>query len=169
MSVLRIVKYPDPMLREKCAPVTEITPAIRKLITDMLETMYAAPGVGLAAPQVGVPVRICVIDVHSEGRRQPMVLVNPQIVYKEGKMLGEEGCLSFPGLPEDVKRYSKVRVEALNAKGFPVGIEGEDILSRCLQHEIDHLDGKVYMDYLSLLKRKQMELEIKRRKKRGEW
>lgn len=169
MSVLPIVKYGDPVLRENCKPVEKITPEVRKLVTDLLDTLYSVPGVGLAAPQVGVPLRVCVIDLRNEGRKQPIVLINPKIVHKEGKMDGEEGCLSFPGLWDMVKRYKKVRVEATDGKGFPVQVEGEDLLSRALQHEIDHLDGKVFMDYLSLLKRKKMEFEIKRRKKRGEW
>lgn len=169
MSVLPIRKFGDPVLREQCAPVKSITPEIRALVRDMLETLYAAPGIGLAAPQVGVPLRICVIDVNPPDRHRPMVLLNPKITAKSGKVEEEEGCLSLPGLAAVVKRYKKVKVEALNEKGFPVVVEGEDMLARCLQHELDHLDGKMYIDYLSLINRKKLELLIKGKKKRGEW
>jgi peptide deformylase len=168
MPLLRIYRYGEPVLREKCAPIREITPEIRQLVRDMLDTMYVAPGLGLAANQVGVPVRLCVIDVQG-GRRQPLVLINPKITAKEGKIAGEEGCLSFPGLMDTVKRYQKVRVEAINERGFPVVVEGEDLLSRALQHELDHLDGKLFIDSLSLIKKKILEHKIKLRKKQGTW
>jgi peptide deformylase len=171
MNSLKICKYGEPVLRQKGKPVAEITPEIRKLVRDMFATMYSAPGhgVGLAAPQVGVSLRICVIDVWPDGKSQPIVLINPNIVEKSGKMEGEEGCLSLPGLAAEVKRYARVKVEATNDKGFPVIVEGEGLLSRALQHEIDHLDGKLFIDYVSWLERKKIELEIKKRKKQDTW
>ena len=122
MSILHIKKLGDPILKRKCKPVKEITPEIKQLAADMLETMYAAPGVGLAAPQIGLPIRMVVIDVRHEGRRSPLVLINPKIVSKKGKMLEEEGCLSLPGIVADVKRYEDVTVEAVNENGFPVAV-----------------------------------------------
>jgi peptide deformylase len=170
MSIRKICRYGEPVLREKCRPVEEITPDIKKLVADMFETLYSAPGVGLAASQVGVPLRICVMDPLEEGRRQPMALINPRIVEKEGTIEAEEGCLSLPGLAADVKRYAKVKVEAVNEKGMPVVVVGENnLLCCCLQHEIDHLDGKIYIDHLSWWKRKKLEGEIRKRKKEGNW
>lgn len=169
MAKLKIHRYGDLVLRKKCATVTEITPEIRQLAADMLETMYAAPGVGLAAPQVGLPLRLCVIDVRPDGKKSPLVLINPVLVSGEGKIEEEEGCLSFPGFAAMVKRFDKARVEAVNEKGLPVVVEGSDLLARALQHELDHLDGKMFIDYLTPWKRKRIEQEIRRRKKEGDW
>jgi peptide deformylase len=135
----------------------------------MLETMYAAPGVGLAAPQVGTPLRICVIDIRPDNKKRPIVLINPCITEKSGKMVGDEGCLSLPGLNAEVKRYKKIKVEAINERGFPIAFIGEDYFSRVLQHEIEHLDGKLYIDTLSSSEKKRLDQEVKRKKKQGEW
>ena len=170
MSVLSIRKYGDPILRQKCEEVKEITPEIRQLIRDMIETMHAAPGAGLAASQVGVPLRICVIDISPSDRpRRPMALINPRITAKSERVEEEEGCLSLPGLVTMVKRYRSVTVEATNDKGFPLKFQGTDLLARALQHEIDHLDGKMYVDYLSLLGRKRFEQVIKKKRKEAGW
>ena len=169
MTKLRIYKYGEPILRKKCKPVTEINSGLKKLIGDMLETLYEAPGIGLAANQVGVPVRLCVIDVKPEGLRQPLVLINPVITVKKGRAFEEEGCLSFPGLSAKVKRSADVRVEAVNQKGLPIVVEGKEVLARCLQHEIDHLEGKVFLDYLPFLQKIKIKREIRKRKKEGDW
>ena len=169
MSVLSIKKYGEPVLRQKCKPVSAIDKNLLKLIRDMFETMYAAPGLGLSANQVGVPVRVCVVDVRPEGRRQPVALINPKIVQKEGKLTVEEGCLSLPGLMAGVRRARKVKVEALNEEGLPIIVEGDGILARALQHEIDHLEGKVFIDYLPVLQRLRLQYEIRKRRKHNEW
>lgn len=169
MSILKIYKYGEPVLKKKCLPVKEITPEIKKLAADMLETMYANMGVGLAACQVGVPDRICVIDIRPEGKRKPIVLINPKIIDKSGKMLEEEGCLSFPGIVARIKRYKNVKVSAVNENGLPVIVEGEYLLSKALQHEIDHLDGKVFISRLPIYKKLQVQYQIRKRKKLGEW
>ena len=169
MSVVEIRKYPDPRLRKKCKPVVEITPEIYKLIANLIDTMYSESGVGLAASQVGVPLRICVIDVRPGGKNKPYILINPQITKKKGVLMEHEGCLSFPGVSQIVKRARNVRVEAINEKGIPVVIEGDELLGRALQHEIDHLDGKVFIQRMPLWKRIKVLLEIKKRKKAGLW
>lgn len=169
MSILKINKYGDQILKKQCKPVEKITSEIKQLINDMFETLYAAPGIGLAANQVGVLLQICVIDLRIDNKKRPLVLINPRIVSQKDKIDGEEGCLSLPGLSAKVKRYNYVTVEAINDKGFPIVVQGEGLSSRVLQHEIDHLKGKVYLDYLSFGNRKKLENEIKERKKRGEW
>ena len=169
MAILEIVKYGDPVLRKKTAPVTEITDDIIQLAEDMLETMYAAPGVGLAGPQVGVSLQICVIDVVPEGKRNPIVLINPKVLSGEDKVELEEGCLSFPKIYEKVKRWNKVRVEYVDLKGDLKEVEVEGFLAKAFQHEIDHLNGKVFIDYLPDWKRKLVEKEIRRRKKGKNW
>lgn len=169
MSKREISRYGHPILRQKCESVKKITPEIRKLIVDLFETMYSAPGVGLAANQVGFPLRICVIDVRPDNKPQPFVLINPCIVAWQDEIEQEEGCLSLPGLLAKVKRAEKVRVEAVNEKGFPVVIEAGGFLGRALQHEIDHLEGKLYIDYLQPWRRKKIEQEIKALKKEGKW
>jgi len=165
--LLSIVKVGDPVLRQKTQPVKKIDEALLALIGDMFVTMYAAPGIGLAANQVGVPRAVAVIDLQPGGRRQPFVLINPQIKEKTGSVEEEEGCLSIPGFGGKVKRALKVRVQALNENGLPIEIEGEGLMARCLQHEIDHLNGKVYMDRLSLVARLRMKRSISRRRKQG--
>ncbi len=169
MAILKIVKYGDPVLRKKTAPVTEITDDIIQLAEDMLETMYAAPGVGLAGPQVGVSLQICVIDVVPEGKKNPIVLINPKVLSGEDKVELEEGCLSFPKIYEKVKRWNKVRVEYVDLKGNLKEVEVEGFLAKAFQHEIDHLNGKVFIDYLPDWKRKLVEKEIRRRKKGKNW
>ena len=169
MAILEIVKYGDPILRKKTQPVTEITNDIIQLAEDMLETMYAAPGVGLAGPQVGVSLQICVIDVVPEGKRNPIVLINPKVISGENKVELEEGCLSFPKIYEKVKRWNKVKVEYVDLKGNLKEVEAEGFLAKAFQHEIDHLNGKVFIDYLPAWKRKLVEKEIKRRKKGKNW
>ncbi|NLM26161.1 MAG: peptide deformylase [Firmicutes bacterium] len=144
MAVLEIVKIGDPILRQKASPVTKITKKTTKLIQDMIETMYAADGAGLAAPQVGVSLQIVVIDV-GEG---PIVLINPKIIESEGEIIDVEGCLSIPGKKAYVKRAAQVTVVALNEKGKTIRIVGEDYLARALQHEIDHLNGILYVDLI---------------------
>ncbi len=169
MAKLKIHKYGDPVLKQKCKPVEQINSQVKKLISDMFETMYNAPGVGLAAPQVGVSLKLCVIDPFIDGKKQPIVLINPNIVEKKGKLYEEEGCLSFPGILAKVKRFENIRVEAINEKGLPIIVHGTGILSRIIQHEMDHLNGKLFVEYLSFFKRKKIEKEIKERKKSRTW
>ena len=150
MSLLDIRVLGDPILRQETALVTTVSDELRRLIDAMFETMYAAKGIGLAAPQVGRTERLTVIDVDEE----PLVLINPEIVLAEGKTKGEEGCLSIPEIYGDVERSGRVVVRALDRTGKPFEIEGEELLARCLQHEIDHLHGKLFIDFLSVLKRR---------------
>lgn len=151
MAQRTILHYPDPRLRRQAEPVAEVTDEIRQLVTDMAETMYAAPGIGLAAIQVNEPRRVIVIDI-SETRDQLLVLINPKIVEKNGEQTLEEGCLSVPGIYEPVRRAAHVKVRALDRDGKPIELEARDLLATCIQHEIDHLEGKVFVDYLSRLK-----------------
>lgn len=150
MKILDIRVLGDPVLRKETELVSSITPAIRTLISEMFDTMYAAEGIGLAAPQIGRVERIAVMDV--EG--QKFAFVNPEIIEREGSVRGEEGCLSIPEIFGDVTRSSRVVVRALDEDGNQVEVEGTELLSRCMQHEIDHLDGKLFIDYLSVLKRR---------------
>jgi peptide deformylase len=152
VSVLDIRVLGDPILRQESRPVSAVTDDLRRLIDDMFETMHAAKGIGLAAPQVGRVERITVVDV--EGGRQPLALVNPEIVSVEGAIKGEEGCLSIPDVFADVERSAKVVVRAMDRDGKSFDVEGSELLARCLQHEIDHLHGKLFIDYLSVLKRR---------------
>ena len=152
MAKLEILHYPDPRLRNRAEPVETVDDEVRRLVDDMLETMYDAPGIGLAAIQVNVPRRVIVVDV-SEDKSQPLALVNPRVVEADGEVVTEEGCLSVPGIYETVTRPEHVRVEALNRDGEPISFEAEGLLAVCIQHEIDHLDGKLFVDYLSQLKR----------------
>lgn len=151
MALLPILRYPDPRLHTVAKPVEAVDAAIRQLAADMLETMYAAPGIGLAATQVNVHKRLLVLDI-SEDKSQPQVFINPEIIAREGEHVGEEGCLSVPGIYETVKRSERVRVRALNLDGEPFEVDASGLLAICLQHEIDHLDGKVFVEYLSRLK-----------------
>ena len=151
MALLPILRYPDPRLHTVAAPVTEVDDKIRKLVADMAETMYEAPGIGLAATQVDVHRRIVVIDV-SEDKSGLMALINPEILERSGEQVCEEGCLSVPGIYEKVSRAERVKVRALNEKGEPFEFEADGLLAVCVQHEIDHLDGKVFVEYLSQLK-----------------
>jgi peptide deformylase len=150
MALLPIHVLGDPVLRETTTPVAAVTDELRRLVDDMFETMYAARGIGIAAPQVGRRERITVVDVDD----RPIALVNPEIVLAEGKAKGEEGCLSIPEVYGDVERATRVVVRALDRDGKPFEVEGTELLARCFQHEIDHLHGKLFLDYLSVLKRR---------------
>ena len=150
MSLLDIRVFGDRVLRDPTTVVENITPELRRLVEDMFETMYAAKGIGLAAPQVGRCERLSVIDVDN----QKIVLINPEIIEAEGKIKGEEGCLSIPEIYGDVERAARVVVRAIDIDGKPYEVEGRELLSRCLQHEIDHLHGRLFIDYLSALKRR---------------
>jgi peptide deformylase len=169
--MFKIVKYGDPVLERPCAPVTEFnTRELQELVEGMFETMYAAKGVGLAAPQVGVSQQLTVIDVSAgEDPAQKLVLINPKIVAKEGSQTGEEGCLSIPGFREDVTRAMKATVRAKNLLGEDVEVTGEQLLARALQHEIDHLNGILFLQHLSPLKRDLIKRKIRKLTKAGEW
>ena len=162
MSLLAIRVLGDPVLRDETRLVSAFTPELQQLIDDMFETMSAAHGVGLAAPQVGRTERLTVIDVHGERR----VLINPEIVEREGSIKWEEGCLSIPELYGDVTRSARVVVEALDREGKPFTVEGTELLGVCLQHEIDHLHGKLFIDHLSFLKRQKLLAEWEDEKKK---
>lgn len=164
MARLPILEFPDPRLRTKAAPVTEVDDSIRKLIDDMFETMYEAPGIGLAATQVNVHRRVIVIDV-SEDRSSPLVLINPEILSREGSAETEEGCLSVPGIYDKVTRSQKVRVRTLDRSGKPLEIDAEGLLAVCIQHEMDHLEGKLFVDYLSELKRTRIRKKLEKDRK----
>ena len=155
MSRLEILHYPDPRLRRRAEPVRVVDDDVRRLIDDMLETMYDAPGIGLSAPQVNVAKRVVTVDVSKE-RSAPLALVNPEIRWVDGELETEEGCLSVPGVYELVKRPEKVRVSALDRDGHSREIDAEGLLAVCIQHEIDHLDGRLFVDYLSRLKRQRI-------------
>ena len=166
MAVLEILEFPDPRLRTRALPVEQVTDATRALIDDMFETMYDAPGIGLAATQVDVHERILVIDL-SEDQSQPLVFINPEVTVLDPE-LGEydEGCLSVPGFYETVNRPRRVRVSALDRNGDPFTRELEGLLAICLQHEIDHLDGKLFVDYLSPLKRQRIRKKLEKSQRR---
>ncbi|MBN9696748.1 MAG: peptide deformylase [Zoogloea sp.] len=151
MALLPILRYPDPRLHTRATPVREVDDEIRQLIADMAETMYEAPGIGLAATQVNVHKRVVVIDV-SEDKSALLALINPEIIARSGEQVCEEGCLSVPGIYDKVTRSETVRVRALNAKGEPFELDADGLLAVCVQHELDHLDGKVFVEYLSQLK-----------------
>ena len=152
MAKLPIIEFPDPRLRTVARPVKEVDTRIRQLIDDMFETMYEAPGIGLAATQVDVHEQLLVLDV-SEDKSYPMVFINPEVLSAEGHQVYQEGCLSVPGIYADVKRAGSIRVRALDRDGQPFEINAEGLLAVCIQHEMDHLAGKVFVDYLSPLKR----------------
>ncbi|MDH5301670.1 MAG: peptide deformylase [Gammaproteobacteria bacterium] len=164
MALLPILHYPDERLRLKAKPIATVDEPLRALIDDMFETMYAAPGIGLAAPQVDRSVRLMVIDVSDE-KNQPLVFINPEILRTEGRAKGEEGCLSVPSTYEKVERAERVVVRALDRDGKAFELDADGLLAVCIQHEIDHLDGKLFVDYLSSLKRiriqKKMEKAIR--------
>ena len=162
MALLPILHYPDERLHTKAAPVARVDDRIRTLIADMAETMYEAPGIGLAATQVNVHERVIVIDV-SEDRTELRAFINPEILERSGEHIGEEGCLSVPGVYDKVKRADHVRVRALDEKGEPFELEADGLLAVCIQHEIDHLDGKVFVEYLSLLKQGRIKNKLAKR------
>jgi len=155
MTKLRILEFPDPRLRKKATPVEVVDDALRGLVDDMFETMYEAPGVGLAATQVDVHKRLLIADISNE-KTDPYVLINPQLLEKDGVIVSEEGCLSVPGYYEEVERAEHIRVSFLNRDGAEVEMEAEGMLAVCIQHEIDHLDGKLFVDYLSEAKRQRI-------------
>ena len=162
--ILPILEYPDPRLKKVAAPVVAFTPEIEKLCADMAETMYAAPGIGLAATQVDVHKRVIVMDI-SEARDELRVFVNPELVAAEGEAEAEEGCLSVPGYYDKVTRAARVRVRAQDARGQPFELDADDLLAVCIQHEMDHLVGKVFVDYLSPLKRARLSSRLKKKQK----
>lgn len=164
MAKLEILTFPDSRLRNRAEPVAQVDASIRRLVDDMLETMYAAPGIGLAAIQVGISKRIVVIDI-SENHNQPVVLINPEILSREGVEEREEGCLSVPGSYETVRRAERVRVRALNRAGETFELDTDGLLAVCIQHEIDHLEGKLFVDYLSSLKRQRIRRKLERDKR----
>jgi peptide deformylase len=168
MAKLTILEYPDPRLRTRASPVAVVDDSIRTLIDDMLETMYAAPGVGLAATQVNVHKRVLVADVTRE-QDQPLAFVNPEIIEREGKTEAEEGCLSVPGIFDKLStRSERVVVRALDRNGKPFELEADGLLAVCIQHEMDHLEGKLFVDYLSELKRSRIRKKLeKERRERG--
>jgi len=164
MALLEILRFPDPRLRKKATSISNVSDDIRQLADDMLETMYAAPGVGLAANQVNVQKRIVVIDI-SEDKSSPLILINPEIINKEGEREHEEGCLSVPEAYEMVTRADKVRIKALNRDGEIFELDADELLATCIQHEIDHLDGKLFVDYLSNLKRQRIKKRLEKQLK----
>ena len=161
MALLTILHYPDPRLRIRARPVAALTGDIKRLAADMLETMYAAPGIGLAATQVGVDQRLMVMDV-SEKANEPRVLINPEILSRAGSETMQEGCLSVPGVFEEVERAERIRVRALDLEGKLAEFDADGLLAVCIQHEIDHLDGKLFVDYLSELKRQRIRKRLEK-------
>lgn len=168
--ILDIVKYGDPVLTKRADEVTEFDASLRKLVDDMFETMYGAPGVGLAAPQVGVLKRLFVMDCSSgKNKPQKVALINPVIETEEGEQLGDEGCLSFPGIYVQVKRPMRLVVRAQDVDGSPYTLDVMELEARCVAHETDHLDGELFISYLSPLKRDLTKRKIKKRIKQGDW
>lgn len=159
MPVLNVRRYGDPILRQKAQPVEAVTPEIRKTLADMLETMYHQVGIGLAAPQVGIGLRIILVD---DGPRGPRVLINPLIVERRGVVRGEEGCLSIPGFFGEVERSEWVRVEALDAEGLSLAFEAKGLQARVIQHEMDHLDGVLFIDHLPPVTRDRIKKKIQK-------
>ena len=169
--VRTILKYGEPILEQKAEPVTEFdTAELKELIADMWETMYSAKGVGLAAPQIGLNKRISIIDVSvGENEADKIVIINPEITFREGKQTGEEGCLSIPGFREPVTRANRVTVKARNERGDEIELSGDELLARAFQHEIDHLNGVLFVNHLSGLKRDIIRRKIRKLQKSGEW
>jgi peptide deformylase len=168
--ILKIEKYPSPVLSQPGEPVTEFNDELRELVANMFETTYTAQGIGLAAPQVGVSKRLTVIDL-SVGKdpAQKLVLINPEIIEREGKLYEEEGCLSFPEIREKIVRAAKVRIRAQDEYGKWFEMDGEELLSRCMQHEVDHLDGLLFIFRMSALKRDLTLRKIRKAQREGKW
>jgi peptide deformylase len=166
MARLPILEYPDPRLRIRAEPVTKVDADIRRFVEDLFETMYAAPGIGLAATQVNVHKRILVCDVSAD-RTEPICLINPEILSSEGTTNSEEGCLSVPEFYDYIDRAAKVKVRALDRDGKPFELEAEGLLAVCVQHEMDHLEGKLFVDYLSELKRERLKKKAVKKAKRS--
>jgi peptide deformylase len=162
--MLEILHFPDPKLRRKAEPVAQVDDNVRRTVDDMFETMYAAPGIGLAAIQVNVALRIIVIDV-SERKDSPLCLINPEIVSRDGVEVMEEGCLSVPGVYEKVQRADHIAVRALDRDGDLLEFEADGLLAVCIQHEIDHLDGKLFVDYISPLKRQRIRKKLEKQQR----
>ncbi|MEX0606771.1 MAG: peptide deformylase [Halofilum sp. (in: g-proteobacteria)] len=165
MSTLDILQFPDDRLRHVAQPVAAVDARVRALVDDMIETMYGASGIGLAATQVGVDVRVCVIDI-SEHKNEPQVYINPEILARDGAQESEEGCLSIPEVYEKVRRADTVTVRALDYQGEPQELTADGILAIVLQHEIDHLDGRLFIDHLSMLKRQRIEKRLAKQRRR---
>ena len=164
MAIRSILEFPDPRLRTRAQPVTRFDADLHRVVDDMLETMYAAPGIGLAATQVDVHQRLVVIDISAD-RNDPLILINPEILSREGEIATEEGCLSVPGYFDEVKRAAKIRVRAQDREGNSFERDCEDILAVCVQHEMDHIDGKLFVDYLSSLKRERVRKKLEKERK----
>jgi peptide deformylase len=164
MALLDILTYPDPRLHTVAQPVAVVDDKIRKLVDDMAETMYAAPGIGLAATQVDVHQRVIVIDV-SEDKSDLLVLINPEITHAEGHEIAEEGCLSVPGVYDKVERAARITVKALDRDGKSFTLEADDLLAVCIQHEMDHLQGKVFVEYLSQMKQQRIKTKMRKRER----
>ena len=167
MSILSILEFPDPRLRTKAQPVTTFDASLKKLSEDMLETMYDAPGIGLAASQVDRHIQLLVLDV-SEEKNAPMTIVNPRILEREGSETCQEGCLSVPGIFADVDRSDRIRVAAQDVEGQPIELEADGLLAVCIQHEMDHLIGKLFVDYLSPLKRDMVRKKLEKQRRHAE-
>ena len=167
MSLLNILEFPDPRLRTRAQPVTTFDRALKTLAEDMLETMYAAPGIGLAASQVDRHIQMLVLDV-SEEKNAPMVIVNPRILEQEGSETCQEGCLSVPGIFADVERSERIRVAAQDVEGNPIELAADGLLAVCIQHEMDHLVGKLFVDYLSPLKRDMVRKKLEKQRRHAE-
>ncbi|HKQ96489.1 MAG TPA: peptide deformylase [Candidatus Polarisedimenticolia bacterium] len=170
MAILPIVRYPHEVLLRPTEPVAKITPDIERLVADMIETMHAAPGVGLAANQVGVGLRVAVVDLTvGEDPKQLLVLINPRLVENDGAYTEEEGCLSLPGFTEKVRRPDRAVVEAMDLDGTVRRIEGRELLARAFNHEIDHLDGRLFIEHLSPLKRRLIKRKVQKQMRAGDW
>ena len=166
MAILNVLHFPDPRLRNKAKPVNGVDGAVKRLVDDMFDTMYDAPGIGLAATQVDIAKRVVVIDI-SEDKDQPLALINPEIIERDGVEEYEEGCLSVPGIYDKVTRAETVKVRALNRDGEEFELEADGLLAICIQHEIDHLDGKLFVDYLSPLKRERIRKKLEKLRKKN--
>jgi len=164
MALLPIIEFPDPRLRTIAKPIAQVDGSLRQLIDDMFETMYDAPGIGLAATQVNVHQQLLILDV-SEDKSQPMVFINPEILSSEGSQIYQEGCLSVPGIFADVKRADKITIKALDRDGKSFELAADGLLAVCIQHEMDHLAGKVFVDYLSPLKRELVKKKLAKQRK----
>jgi len=164
MAKLTILEFPDPRLRTKATPVAAVDDDLRALIRDMFETMYAAPGIGLAATQVNVHKRLLVVDVSAD-KSEPLALINPEILEKDGVIVSDEGCLSVPGYYEEVERAEHIRVRFLDREGVAQEMEAEGLLAVCVQHEIDHLDGRLFVDYLSEAKRQRIRKKLQKERR----
>jgi peptide deformylase len=166
MALLEVLHFPDPRLRLKAKPVAQVDASIQRIVNDMLDTMYEAPGIGLAATQVNIQKQIVVIDV-SEERNQPLCLINPTIIAQEGSYCMDEGCLSVPSIYDEVERAQKVTVQAFNQAGEAYTLTAEDLLAVCIQHEMDHLEGKLFVDYLSPLKRERIRKKLEKQQRKA--